>query len=197
MSNLLPRRRSNTQKIGRGLIGAIQEGDYDKMSIFLKKSSGSEKKLRKILSVSDESGQQPIHIAASGGDIEAIKILVEEDVQCINSLDGSQWTPLLCAAANSHFEACSYIIKIPGCNIMAQNKSGTSALHQLVRKIPSEDKKDIYAELLEAYFSSPNVVVDVQNKLLETPLHQASMRGNIIAVKALLGNGADISIRSS
>ena len=185
------RRSASSAKLSKGMMSAIEQGDTTQILNILKKANTSKRK-KKILSLSDSAGQLPIHLAASLGQLECVKLLIEEDSLCINACDESKWTPFLCASANSHFEVCSLLLKI-SCDVTAQNKSGTSALHHLARKIPATEKEEVYVSVLEQIFAL-NTSPDIKNRLNETPLHQASMRGNLIAVKTLLENNANVNL---
>lgn len=183
------RRRTST-KLSQSMLGAVQQGNSAQLSSLLAKIN-TPKRRKKVLGLSDTTGQLPIHVAASGGQIDCLKILLKEDETLLNARDGSQWTPLLCGAANGHLEICSFLLQA-SCDPSAQNKSGTSALHQLARKIPTKEKEEMYLQVLENILSLVETP-DISNNLKETPLHQASMRGNLTAVKLLLENKADVN----
>ena len=186
------RRRSST-KVSQSVLDAIQQGNTSQVSNILSKIS-TPKRRKKVLGLSDPAGQLPIHVAASGGLLDCVKVILNEDNNLLNARDGSQWTPLLCGAANGHLEICEFLLN-SSCDPLAQNKSGTSALHQLARKIPSKEKEEIYLTVVTKILSLVKKP-DITNKLVETPLHQASMRGNLTAVKLLLEHKANVNFCS-
>ncbi|MGA8087755.1 MAG: ankyrin repeat domain-containing protein [Terracidiphilus sp.] len=57
-----------------------------------------------------ELEKERLHRAASSGDIEEMKALLDEGLP-INAFDGLNRTPLHCAAIGGHFEAVRYLIK--------------------------------------------------------------------------------------
>jgi hypothetical protein len=75
-----------------------------------------------------------------------------------------------------------------GANINAQDKWGTTALHDAVVLMPSAQ-----VEFLLSRGANPNL----QDSKGNTPLHEAALDGNVKVVKMLLAHGADPRIKNN
>ena len=72
---------------------------------------------------------QPLHVAATAGDVERLKKLLAESKAGIEELAKFGWTPLIFAARNGHAEAVKELI-LAGADVSTQDHHGSTALHR-------------------------------------------------------------------
>ena len=72
---------------------------------------------------------QPLHIAASSGDLEKLKELLLESTAGIETLAKFGWSPLLIAARSGQHEAVQVLINA-GASVNVHDQSGSTALHR-------------------------------------------------------------------
>lgn len=146
--------------------------------------------LKETSEAQDEYGQTALHKAAFDGRTDQVFELVNKGADP-NILDKNGWTPLHGAASNGHLDCVLLILGAPTLDVNAGSKNQTNALHLLVRlnrqgveKQKSEQSWDM--------FVNRGGDVNVRNRSLETPLHQAVLRDNLHAAAWLLDHGADV-----
>ena len=88
----------------------------------------------RVRSKVDEDGRTPLHWAAAGGHIEAMRILLQlgADRTDIENKDESGWTALMSATSAGHVEAVAMLLEYaPDAKILAdqRNNQGQQALH--------------------------------------------------------------------
>lgn len=69
----------------------------------------------------EELEKERLHLAASAGDIEQMKALLNEGLP-INAFDSLHRTPLHCAAISAHIEAVQYLISV-GADVNAHDEA--------------------------------------------------------------------------
>lgn len=111
----------------------------------------------------------------------------------VNSKDKNEWSPLHCAAARGHLNVCKILINA-GADVTAKNLDGATALHYLARMGASDNGK-LFSEVLKLMLKKGAMVNEV-NGHAETPLHQAAMKGSVLAVDVLLQNKADPNMQN-
>ena len=74
-------------------------------------------------------------------------------------------------------------------SVNSLDKSGSTAIHWAAR--------GGHVECATALLKYPNIQVNVQNKLGDTPLHNAAWKGDSIVVGLLLEAGADIAVKNN
>src|SRR3989338_7496600 len=132
----------------------------------------------------DELGRCAIHVAATEGRVDLIKMLLRKGAS-VNVRDSNGWTPLHCASANQQYMTCSLLLDAPDIDTSVTNNEGTTALHYFVRNnVPGELQVSYQAALQQLY--KRGVDLNFQNKHGEAPIHSACMRGNALAVSFLL-----------
>lgn len=94
----------------------VKEGDLDKIKTFV----GN-------INVNDNMGMAPIHWASDRGDLDILKLLVEDLQADVNFQDETGQTALHYAVSCSHEEICKYLIG-KGANIKIQDEDGVTAL---------------------------------------------------------------------
>jgi ankyrin repeat protein len=77
------------------------------------------------------NGRNPLHAAASSGNFEVVRILIEYDPAYINARDEDEWTPLFWASEGHNFKDGSVprLLLEHGADINAQSQSGRTPLH--------------------------------------------------------------------
>jgi len=146
------------------------------------------KHLQMLLQWKDDMGRTPAHWAAEQPGAVAIVSMLREFGFDTNCADNRGWTPLHCAAAVGELQTTAFLI-CSNADVAAQNKSGTTPLHLIVRFTPSDAVRQPYDDLLASMVAAAPSLVTV-NQLGETPLHQAALRGNLSAMRILLDGGA-------
>ena len=112
----------------------------------------------------------------------------------VNRRDKNNWTPLLSAAAQQKL-GLSELLAAAGADATATTTDGTSSLHYLVRRTDEGIHRADLVAVLE-FLLSEGLSVDAPTPWsLETPLHQAAQRGNLIGVDLLLSFGANPNAR--
>lgn len=142
----------------------------------------------------DELGRGALHLAAQEGRIDLIRGLLSKGAN-INCQDNNGWTPLHSAASNQQFKACSVLLESRDIDPTTTNNEGTSALHYLVRAVPTEEI--LAFETVLHQFTRRGADLNIQNKYGEAPLHSACMKGNEIAVRFILEKQADSNIMTN
>jgi ankyrin repeat protein len=147
------------------------------------------------LHVRDNSGNTPLHLAASGGHLEAARTLLELKAD-VNSLDGKGSTPLHRALEGvprgPDIVRLVRLLFDNGADLHARDNSGDTPLHSAA----SRGHLEVTRMLLEH-----NAEVNPKNSHGSTPLHLASAGtgnegGNLDVVRLLFGHGADVKAQN-
>ncbi|KAH0888690.1 hypothetical protein HID58_051119 [Brassica napus] len=92
------------------------------------------------------NGFDPFHIAAKQGELEVLRVLMEEHPELAMTVDLSNTTALHTAAAQGHVEVVEYLLEAAGSSLAAIAKSnGKTALHSAARNGHAEVVKAIVA----------------------------------------------------
>lgn len=106
---------------------------------------------------SDGSGMTPLHYAASSGDIETVKVILQRTRHSgvLETTNMTGDTALFCAANRGHAETVQYLIQ-EGANVNARNQQGQQPLHSAIHsgvgnviRILLRSGADVNAEDLE------------------------------------------------
>jgi ankyrin repeat protein len=130
---------------------------------------------------------QDIHTEAKKGDLAAVKAILEEDPEQIETLNASNSTPLIVAASNGHVPVIEFLLE-RGADIQAVNTWGRTPLHYAV----DGGYADAVMLLLEK-----GADINGHKDFPFTPLHIASGNGDEEIVDLLLARGAGVNILSS
>lgn len=121
------------------------------------------------------------------GDIESLKLELDNGAD-VNAKDISRgWTPLYTAARNGHEKVCLLLLD-RGANVNAKITGGSTPLHGASQN----GNKDVCALLL---YRGANL--NAKNEGGWTSLHTACYYGNIDVCDLLLSYGADLNRKSS
>jgi len=129
----------------------------------------------------DKNGKNVMHLAASEGKIEIVRLLSSYKPLIDSTIKDGGGTPLMMAAGIGSLGVCEVLLKA-GANPMATNKSGYTAMHCAA----SEGKSQI-VRLLSAH----KELLDSQTIDGKTPLILAAFSGHLEAFQILLKAGAD------
>jgi ankyrin repeat protein len=166
----------------------------------------------------DVEGSTPLHIAASQGHTQTIRVLLRHGANL--KATNEKWTALHFACQSGHVDAVKLLLS-QGADINAQDESRQTPLffaaswgHEAVLRLLLKNGADIEAEdsggMTALHFACEFGREAVLRRLLEhganiearcrkqrTPLHLAAGRGRTTIVKLLLEKGADPNARSS
>lgn len=78
-------------------------------------------------------GYRPLHIAADGGHIDTVRLLVEKGAQ-YNALDDNKRTPLYCACRFGRVQVVEYLLSLDGVNLQHRDNKGQTALYVACRE---------------------------------------------------------------
>lgn len=133
------------------------------------------------------AGITPLTIAAEKGNMEIIKMLVEDGNALVNEASSYGVTPLIAAAAAGNDEAVAYLVE-QGANVSAKDDWGKTAL--------------IYAatldnpKLVSSVIKLDKTAVNLPDNLGNTALIYAAQKGLLDNIKILLANGANANYRN-
>eukprot|EP00111_Clytia_hemisphaerica_P009505 TCONS_00027873-protein len=136
-----------------------------------------------VVGLKDSNNRTATNLATTSGNMEIVKLLVDEfhsDLQQ-RSQDGS--TLLHLAAKCGHPDICLYLIS-KGVLVQMPNKDGASALHEAARQG--------HAHVVNTLISK-GAAIDTATKDGYTALHVAVMYGKHSVVQVLLGEGATVN----
>lgn len=122
-----------------------------------------------------------IHDAATNGELNHVKQLIESNQQLLNLHDNDGRTPLHWACRGVHFEIIKYLVEM-GADINATDANGMIPLHNVAARNHPEAVK---------FLIENGAHIDEQSIFDSgTPLHYAIQNGFINVVSILLDNGA-------
>lgn len=133
------------------------------------------------------AGITPLTIAAEKGNMEIIKMLVEDGKAHINDKSSYGITPLISAAAAGNGEVVEYLVA-QGANVNDKDDMGNTALLYLVHF----DQPKAVASLIQF----DNTTVNLPDTAGNTPLIYAAQKALQNNAKALLAQGALVDYRN-
>ncbi|XP_046332501.2 ankyrin repeat and KH domain-containing protein 1-like [Haliotis rufescens] len=133
---------------GRGMYGrtplmfAAIEGHKDVFDLVMSKGGD--------VSAFDGNGNNILHLACLGGNVEIVKYILSQNIAEINSRDTYGRTPLMMAAAEEHKDVFDLLVS-KGCDVSAFDGNGNNILHlacfeghvEMVKYILSQNILDI------------------------------------------------------
>ncbi|GFY98412.1 ankyrin repeat family protein [Actinidia rufa] len=160
------------------LFNAAEKGDS---SIF---RALSQEQLLKALSLRNDDCRSLLHVAASSGHAEVVKMLSAADpsVSGINSTDEEGWAPLHSASSSGKVEIVDILLS-GGADVNLKNDGGRTALHYAASKGWLK-----IAEILISHGAN----INLKDKIGCTPLHRAASTGNSELCEFLIEEGAEV-----
>ncbi|HEY9094337.1 MAG TPA: ankyrin repeat domain-containing protein [Hydrogenophaga sp.] len=134
----------------------------------------------------DETGQTALLIAAREGSLKVARFLMKQPIVKVNAKNKQDESPLMMAALKGHLELARELIA----HKADVNKPGWTPLHYACSN-PQPESRDMAALLLENH-----AYIDAESPNKTTPLMMAAHYGHADAVKLLLEEGADPSLRN-
>jgi ankyrin repeat protein len=129
------------------------------------------------VSLANNAGQTPLHLAAGGGILSVIRLLLDKGAK-INAQDMEDKSPLIYAIENDQADAAEYLL-ISGADKHSRTITGLFPRDFIKAAGPSMDR-------LLPFFEAKLTQIDSRGN---TPLHQAVYQGGITTVKNLLAAG--------
>lgn len=144
----------------------------------------------------DEHGRTPLHIAADEDRLDQVFQLLLKNAS-VNDTDKNGWTPLHCAANAGHLDVLTVLLNSYGVDVNCQTSSGSTVLHYVMRikDFSSAQEEENYMRILDLLKQKGTSLNTAASRGI-TPLHEATLRGNLIGVKWLIDNGVKINIIS-
>lgn len=186
-----PTPKSQTKEVDKELMTACQANDLPAVSSALKR--GANPNFRQI-------DHTPLHLAATAGNLEICKLLVNKGADVNASMQGT--TPLLCAARYCHPNVIELLLKSKA-NPQVRNSEGKTAILILLTNLKRTDATSMKTRAttsdknaLEAIKTLIAAGVDPNlggGNYFQTPLIAAAQRGYTDIVGALLDGGAKIN----
>ena len=158
-----------------------------------------------------------IHDAASNGDLDSVKKILEQDPSLVNQDDQYEWRPIFHAGLRRHYDVVKYLIDC-GADLAAHdgyvihyagevpnNKEVVSLLIAYggldAHTKPASEiaRQFIYAvflanvERVSAMLRDKPELVEERYARGDTALHHATRNGDLEVVKQLVSNGADVN----
>ena len=144
------------------------------------------------------TGDLPLTRAASNGNLEIVKLLVEHGAVVDIGKEGGDRTPLLEAAGYGHAEIVKFLIA-KGADVNARGKGLTPLLNACagghLRIGPAGDKSKTIRILLENG-ADVNVQDESWMKTGRTPLMYAVLQGDAALVQTFLAKGARLDLKN-
>lgn len=190
---------------------AIADGDVARVKDLLRQDPS----LANVPDEADRFSSLPLHLAAQGGDLEIVKVLLDAGVD-VDCGDSDESTPLHVAAMNRHQDVVTLLLK-HGADVNKRDRNGAYALSFAA----SGGDESIVRQILDAgadlnYINRQGVTllhsagargltelfdllierghdVNVATEAGRTPLHSAARRGQTDMVRRMLAAGADPS----
>ncbi|CAL8073483.1 unnamed protein product [Calicophoron daubneyi] len=135
----------------------------------------------------DKSGQHPLHLACATGNVELVRLILDQGNVDPNLVDNVGRTSLIQAATTGDRRMIQLLIRFGADVNQGDHEIGNTALHEAVWRGFSRS-----VELLCHCHADPNAV----NRVDFTPLHLAAQRGHNQCARVLLYNGANVNAKN-
>ena len=161
------------------LVRAIKISDTDRVRTLMYANVNVNEK--------NYAGITPLTIAAEKGNMEIIKMLVEDGKAVVNDPSSYGVTPLIAAAEAGNDKVVEYLIA-QGADVTAKDDLGKTAL---IYAIGFDNPK-----LISSLIKLDNKAVNLPDNSGNTPLIYAAQKGLVNNIKLLLANGAKVDYRN-
>ena len=152
---------------------AVQQEHADVVQVLIDAGADIETK--------NDDGHSPLHLASISGELITVKMLVEAGAD-VRAVDAYGNTCLILAANHGHTDTVRYLVGLPEVDLNHQEYRNFTALHFAV-----QEKHGDVQVLIDAG-------ADIETKDANgcSPLHVASISGELATVKMLVEAGADV-----
>ncbi|MBA4389946.1 MAG: hypothetical protein C0399_03310 [Syntrophus sp. (in: bacteria)] len=178
------------------LLEAVKKGDVEKVKSILKDPPSTFSKYD--VNQKGHTGDLPLSVAASNGNLEIVKLLVEHGAIIDAGKDAGNRTPLIEASGHGYADVVQYLIA-KGADVQAKGKGLTPLLAAFawgnLRLGPPGDKVKTIRILLENG-ADVNVQDESWLKTGRTPLMYAVMQGDAALVQTFLAKGARLDLKN-
>ena len=137
-----------------------------------------------ILSVTAAATAEDIHSAAETGDLDSVKVLLQQDPSRITAVDGGGYTPLHKASYAGQADVVRYLVEL-GADLDPVSSSGSTSLHGAAYY----GHQAVVEILIEA-----GADVNVSNNGGYTPLLSALAGGHTDIARVLIAHGANPNV---
>lgn len=161
------------------LVRAVKISDVDRVRTLMYANVNVNEK--------NYAGITPLTIAAEKGNMEIIKMIVEDGKAVVNDPSSYGVTPLIAAAAAGNDKVVEYLIA-QGADVTAKDDLGKTAL---IYTIGFDNPK-----LISSLIKLDNKAVNLPDNSGNTPLIYAAQKGLVNNMKLLLANGAKVDYRN-
>jgi ankyrin repeat protein len=178
------------------LLEAVKSGDVEKVKSILGENPSSVSKYE--INQKGHTGDTPLTVAASKGNLEIVKLLVEHGAVVDAGKEAGDRTPLIEAAGHAHADVVQYLIA-KGADVQTKGKGLTPLLAAFawgnLRLGPAGDKEKTIRILLENG-ADVNVQDESWLKTGRTPLMYAVLQGDAALVQTFLAKGARLDLKN-
>jgi ankyrin repeat protein len=159
---------------GQAIIDAVKRNDLAAVRQMLEANP-------RCVSVTDGDGATPLHWAANGGNLDIVRMLIQNGAD-VNVRQHNGWTPVHSAADGDRFESIRILVE-KGADVNALSQDGNAPIHFAARA-------GCCGTI--AFLRTVGVDVDSPNTDGNTPLAVAAWYGQMSAGRLLIAVGADI-----
>ncbi|XP_046341394.2 ankyrin-1-like [Haliotis rufescens] len=139
------------------------------------------------VSLVSEKGDNILHLACRGGNVEVVKYILSQDMVRINRRGSKKRTPVMVAAVNRHKEVVELLVN-EGADLSRVSHNGENILYCACWG------GDV--EVVKYVLSQGIVAINSKRRKKRTPMMAAALRGHKEVVELLVSEGADVSLRS-
>ncbi|XP_067667712.1 ankyrin repeat domain-containing protein 50-like [Haliotis asinina] len=138
------------------------------------------------VSLHDNKGNNVLHFACRGGDVEVVKYILSENMVNIDSRGWKRMTPVMMAARTGHRDVVESLVR-KGANVLLRGASKNTILHFACRGGDVEVVKYVLAQNM----------VDINSRGWKrmTPVMMAATKGYKDVVELLVRKGANVTLQ--
>ncbi|XP_071099011.1 uncharacterized protein [Haliotis cracherodii] len=153
------------------------------------------------LTLTDEYGNNALHLACQGGNRSIVKNLLPKFVINVHGKDG--WTPLMNAVAYGR-RSVFHLLLSQGADVSMKDNHGDSVFHlacqggisSIVEYLPLKNDvatkdHDTATHIKESFFKKKSFDINIRGRNDQTPLMRAVCGGHIAVFRFLVSRGAD------
>ena len=135
------------------------------------------------LSVHDNEGNNILHVACRGGNVDMVKYIFTQMKTEKESRGAFGWTPIMTAASGGYISVVKYLVSM-GCKLSVVDYHGNNILHLTCRRGN--------VDMVKYIVSQTGIRKDSTGEYSRTPLMSAASFGNMAVVKFLVSSGCKL-----